>query len=55
MAGVGVRLRRGKAGALLGAFVILLVFGSVLFPPAQEAWLFAAYTAVLCLGSPVPD
>ena len=34
---------------VLGAFVILLVVGSVLFPPAQETWLFSAYTAILCL------
>ena len=34
---------------VLGAFVLLLAFGAVLFPPAQEAWFFAGYTVVLCL------
>jgi hypothetical protein len=34
---------------VLGAFVLLLILGGVLFPPAQEPWFFGVYTVVLCL------
>jgi hypothetical protein len=41
--------RTWQGWAVLGAFVLFLVFGSVLFPPAEKPWFFGIYTAVLCL------
>ncbi len=33
---------------VLLAFIVLLVIGSVLFPPRTELWAYLAYVAVLC-------
>ena len=34
---------------VLAAFIILLVIGSILFPPGKQLWPYLAYVAVLCV------
>jgi hypothetical protein len=34
---------------VLAAFVLLVIAGSIIFPPGQKIWSYLAYVAVLCL------
>ena len=34
---------------VLAAFVVLMVVGSIAFPPGRQIWPYLAYVAILCV------
>jgi drug/metabolite transporter (DMT)-like permease len=34
---------------VLAAFAVLLIIGSIVFPPGKQIWSYLAYVAVLCV------